>query len=62
MSSRWTLRGRRGRHVEQERATKARNRSLVAEAMTHSEDISYKPPSGEVEMCRRVGRMGPSKR
>jgi len=24
---------------------------------THSEGISYKPQSGEIEMCRRVGRM-----
>ena len=27
----------------------------------HSEGIAFKPPSGEVGMCPRVGRMGPSK-
>lgn len=25
---------------------------------TYSEDISYKPQGGEIEVCRRVGRMG----
>ena len=25
----------------------------------HSEGIWYKPPSGEIGMCLRVGRMGP---
>jgi hypothetical protein len=28
----------------------------------HSEGIWYKPQSGEIEMCLRVGRMGPIKR
>jgi len=28
----------------------------------HSEGISYKPLSGEIGMCLRVGRMGPIKR
>ena len=27
----------------------------------HSEGIWYKPRDGEVEMCPRVGRMGPDK-
>jgi hypothetical protein len=27
----------------------------------HSEGISYKPQSGEIGMCPRVGRMGPIK-
>ena len=31
------------------------------QAVTHSEGISYKPPSGEIEMRLRVGRMGPNK-
>jgi len=29
-----------------------------AHALMHSEDISYKPLRGEVELCLRVGRMG----
>src|SRR3954451_22605544 len=41
---------------------KARNHSRVASALPHSEGIAYKPPCGEVAMCRRVGRMGPVKR
>ncbi len=28
----------------------------------HSEGIRYKPQSGEIGMCLRVGRMGPIKR
>src|SRR3954451_16152806 len=40
---------------------KARNHSRVASALPHSEGIAYKPPCGEVAMCRRVGRMGPVK-
>src|SRR3712207_8886747 len=43
-------------------AAKARNHSRVASALPHSEGIAYKPPCGEVAMCRRVGRMGPVKR
>jgi hypothetical protein len=31
---------------------------IGAHALMHSEAISYKPPSGEVELCLRVGRMG----
>ena len=31
---------------------------IGAHALMHSEDISYKPLSGEVELCLRVGRMG----
>jgi hypothetical protein len=53
--------GRRGRHVERERAAKAPNHWRVAEGGTPSEGIAYKPPGGEVAMCRPVGRMGPSK-
>src|SRR3954449_10504629 len=41
---------------------KARNHSRVASALPHSEGIAYKPPCGEVAMCRRVVRMGPVKR
>src|SRR3954451_10333758 len=41
---------------------KARNYSCVASALPHSEGIAYKPPCGEVAMCRRVERMGPAKR
>jgi hypothetical protein len=61
ISSRWTPRGRRGRHAEKERIAKARNHSRVAEARTHSEGIPYKSQGDEVEMCQRVGRMGPDK-
>ena len=39
-------------------AVKARNRSRVAEALPHSEGISYKAPCDEVGICRRVGRGG----
>ena len=60
--SRRTPRGLRGRHAETERTVKARNHSGVAEVGTHSEGIAYKPQGGEVAMCPRVGRMGPSKR
>ena len=42
-------------------AAKARNHSWVASALPHSQGIAYKPPCGEVAMCRRVGRMGPVK-
>jgi hypothetical protein len=56
-----TPRGRRGRHVRKECAAKARNHSRVASARPHSEGIAYKPPCGEIAMCLRVGRMGPSK-
>ncbi len=28
----------------------------------HSEGSAYKPLGGEVALCRRVGRMGPTKR
>jgi len=42
--------------------TEARWRRAAArypdDTVRHSEDISYKPPSGEVELCLRVGRMG----
>ena len=31
---------------------------IGAQALMHSEDISYKPLCGEVELCLRVGRMG----
>ncbi len=31
---------------------------IGAHALMHSEDISYKPLGGEVELCLRVGRMG----
>jgi hypothetical protein len=31
-------------------------------AVLHSEGIWYKPQRGEIGMCLRVGRMGPSKR
>jgi hypothetical protein len=31
---------------------------MEAHALMHSEDISYKPLRGEVELCLRVGRMG----
>jgi hypothetical protein len=41
---------------------KARNLSRVAEAHQHSEGISYKPQSGEIEVCSRVGRMRSIKR
>src|SRR4051812_29781207 len=44
------------------RVAKARNHARVASALPHSEGIAYKPPCGEVAMCRRVGRMGPVKR
>jgi len=47
---------------ETERAVKARNHSSVAEALPHSEGSAYKPQSGEIALCRQVGRMGPSKR
>jgi hypothetical protein len=56
-----TPRGQRGRHVRKEWAAKARNHSRVASALPHSEGIAYKPPCGEIAMCLRVGRMGPSK-
>jgi hypothetical protein len=59
--SRRTLRGRGEWHVETERAAKARNHSSVAEALPHSEGSAYKPQSGEIALCRRVGRMGPGK-
>ena len=36
---------------------KARNHSRVAYALPHSEGIAYKPLSGEIAMCLRVGRM-----
>ncbi|MGC1648056.1 MAG: hypothetical protein WA741_19715 [Candidatus Sulfotelmatobacter sp.] len=39
-------------------AQQALGLGIGAHALMHSEDISYKPPSGEVELCRRVGRMG----
>jgi hypothetical protein len=48
--------------VETERAVKARNHSSVAEALPHSEGSAYKPPCGEIALCRQVGRMGPVKR
>src|SRR5215212_11880911 len=41
---------------------KARNHARVASALPHSEGLAYKPPCGEVAICRRVGRMGPGKR
>ena len=59
--SRWTPRSRRGRHVETERAVKARNQSWVAEAVTHSEGRAYKLRRSEIALCPRVGRMGPDK-
>ena len=31
---------------------KARNHSRVASALLHSEGIAYKPPCGEIAMCR----------
>ena len=58
MCSRRTPRGRGGWHVETERAVKARNHSSVAEALPHSEGSAYKPPCGEIALCRQVGRMG----
>ena len=53
--------GRRGRHAGKDRAGKAPNHSRVAQALLHSEGITYKPSSSEVVMCLRVGRMGPVK-
>ena len=38
---------------------KARTHARVASALPHSEGIAYKSLSGEIAMCRRVGRMGP---
>ncbi len=60
--SRWGPRGHRGRHAETEQPAKARNHSLVAKAGRHSEGNAYKPQSGEMALCRRVGRMGSIKR
>ena len=37
---------------------KARNHSRVASALPHSEGIAYKPPCGEVAMCREWGGWG----
>src|ERR1700752_937445 len=66
VSRRGISRGPRGRHVDTERPAKARNHSWVAEAtetgaMTHSNGNAYKPLSGEIELCPRVGRMGSNK-
>ena len=60
--SRRTPRGRRGRHVGTERAGKARNHSMAAEAPRPRQGHAYKPQGGEIAGCRRVGRMGPDKR
>ena len=57
----WTPRGPRGRHERKEQQAKARNHSRVAGALPHSVGIAYKPLYGEVAVCLRVGRMGPSK-
>ena len=54
-------RGHRERHAKKEWSAKARNHPRVASALPHSEDIAYKPPSGEIAMCSRVGRMGSTK-
>src|SRR5438132_11067437 len=43
-------------------AAKARNRSWAAEAFGPRHGPAYKPLSGEVAGCLRVGRMGPVKR
>jgi hypothetical protein len=51
----------RERHAKKEWSAKARNHPRVASALPHSEDIAYKPPSGEIAMCSRVGRMGSTK-
>jgi len=53
--------GHRGRHARTEWTAKARNHSWIAAALPASEGITYKPRSGEVAMCLRVGRMGPIK-
>ena len=60
--SRWTPRGRRGRHAEKGHTAKARNHSQVAEAHQHSEGMPYKPLGGEIGMCLGVGRRRPIKR
>jgi hypothetical protein len=41
--------------------SQTRTSSPIASALPHSEGIAYKPLSGELVMCLRVGRMGPIK-
>ena len=55
-------RGRRGRHVKKEGQRKRGTTRRSPRRSVHSEGRSYKPPSGEIGMCLRVGRMGPQVR
>src|SRR6266853_4084565 len=55
-------RSRRGWHVRKERQRKRGTTRRSPRRSVHSEGISYKPLSGEIGMCLRVGRMGPVKR
>jgi hypothetical protein len=55
-------RSRRGRHVRKEGQRKRGTTRRSPRRSVHSEGISYKPLSGEIGMCLRVGRMGPIKR
>jgi hypothetical protein len=52
-------RSRRGRHVRKEGQRKRGTTRRSPRRSVHSADISYKPLSGEIGMCLRVGRMGP---
>src|ERR1700692_1287703 len=51
-------RSRRGRHVRKEGQRKRGTTRRSPRRSMHSEGISYKPLSGEIGMCLRVGRMG----
>ena len=55
-------RSRRGRHVRKEGQRKRGTTRRSPRRSVHSEGISYKPLSGEIGMCLRVGRMGPQVR
>ncbi len=55
-------RSRRGWHVRKERQRKRGTTRRSPRRNVHSEGISYKPRSGEIGMCLRVGRMGPQVR
>src|SRR6267378_855593 len=55
-------RGRRGRHVKKDGQRKRGTTRRSPRRSVHSEGISYKPLSGEIGMCLRVGRMGPQLR
>jgi hypothetical protein len=55
-------RSRRGWHVRKERQRKRGTTRRSPRRSVHSEGISYKPLSGEIGMCLRVGRMGPQVR